>query len=246
MAISIGDTVRRYFPAPPRGGAHGTSVPPSMAGVQRYRSRSSLSGYEFAAGIGSDFSLHVWVREPLQAGRQLAFHTSMINPQPKKQMRFSRSWIGVLIISLSFTCLMLSIGTWGELSFGGMVLLSLSCAGAMLSATSLLLNCSPRLVFYSRHGNAPLFAVRYWGAHRKAIESLSEQLQWLERTAWRDTLRTFSRRLATELRELRKLKEQGVLPDADYARSKRRLLALHATRRMAVHALTGRAVKVSR
>jgi hypothetical protein len=103
---------------------------------------------------------------------------------------------------------------------------ALLLAAALLALGLALLRSSDRMVYFSKHGRAPLLVLRNRNPDRAALQAfvhdISERIR-RTRNRWSDR-QGF---LSAELREHRRIYEQGMLSRRQYERAKRRILKRH-------------------
>ncbi|MGD2076532.1 MAG: SHOCT domain-containing protein [Gammaproteobacteria bacterium] len=146
----------------------------------------------------------------------------ILSSQPKRLVRID--WVPMLL-GLALFAWTAAMGAAGAVIHSGF-LMAVLFAAALLMLGLALYRSSDRLVYYSKHGRAPLLILRHGNPDRVALQAfvsdISERIRrsrhrWSDRQAF----------LSAELREHRRLYEQGALSRGEYERAKRRILEKH-------------------
>jgi hypothetical protein len=154
---------------------------------------------------------------------------TFLDPRPVRVLRIDW-WSGGLFLVL-VACLAAVAWRMPELSAPPasiwLAVTALVIAAALALGTCLY-RSSDRIIFYTRHGRAPLLKLLNRRPAPDQLESfVADIARRIERAKRQDDSEEF---LSDELREHRRLKEQGVLTEQGYEVVKRRLLRAHRSR----------------
>jgi len=146
----------------------------------------------------------------------------ILDPHPRRQLRIAWPYVlGFVVLSASA----------GFLVFFGATTKStlLPVAASVLAGLSLVLaiyRSHDRLVFYSQHGRVPLVVLFNRLPHRATLDAFSEVLE-KEIKAARVHSPYSGEMLSEELKEHRRLREEGVISNRRYDIVKQRILGQH-------------------
>jgi len=154
--------------------------------------------------------------------RRYELDLSILGSQPRRVIRLDKRQLfaGLALVVAAGVFSLIDMNGTGWVI--GVVLLSV---GAVLLGVALW-RSSDQLIFYSKHGRAPLLVLQKQPLDRAALQDfvsdISRRIK-LTRGSWSGR-RQF---LSAELREHRRLYEQGVLSRSEYDRIKRLILKKH-------------------
>lgn len=172
--------------------------------------------------VFNEHHISVETRALRERHRHYEFDLSILGSHPRRVIRLNKHLLLAALVLVSVA------GGFGLLDMNGsgwlvsVVLLSL---GAALLGVAVW-RSSDQLIFYSKHGRAPLLVLQKQQLERAALQGfvsdISRRIK-LTRGRW-TSRRQF---LSAELREHRRLYEQGVLSRSEYDRIKRLILKKH-------------------
>lgn len=190
--------------------------------IQRSTTRGDARAFE----IHNDKYLRVST-QTLRGRKQFHINLAVLEPRPRQHRRLAWRWLGAAAASG-----LVAGGTLLAVQRGGpttaLLALLLLSALATLGALLTFIYRSPNVAeFRSRHGNCVLFSLMHRRPDRQRYEAFVHELT--ERIA--ETARTLrlshSQMLAGELKTLRRLTDEGVLTETEYAAAKQRIFRLH-------------------
>ncbi len=151
--------------------------------------------------------------------RNYELDLTFLDSQPKRMRRVD--W-PLLLLALS----LLATGVASGASASG-VLLAAVLLGAVLALGAAFYRSHDRVVYFSKHGRAPLLVLLNRNPDARALQEfladLSRRIQHT-RQSW-TSRHDF---LCAELREHRRLHEEGIFSEKEYERIKRRILKKHS------------------
>lgn len=192
--------------------------------------RSTINGCQAHFRIFNDRYLGIWTERFGSGTKGYSFDIRYLNPKPRRQLHISWGWLG---LAAALLCIAVMLGitinqapppavSHPALPF------ALGAGGAgMIALAVAMYRSGLRLAWFSLHGRIRLVELMIDQPSRADVQAFASDLkdrimrahnaQKVDPALW----------LSAELREHRRLKEEGILTEAIYAKAKERILRCH-------------------
>ena len=150
------------------------------------------------------------------------FHIGILDPEPKRLVGINWRYLVAFLVLAATATLTATAGLFRD----PILLSSVLAAAAALCLLMAVYSYHDRLIFYSQNGNVPLVIL----SHRKPdADSFDTFTAALIRNIVdvRDSFANGSELLREELKEHRRLREQGIITDMRYEGIRQHILGLH-------------------
>jgi hypothetical protein len=182
---------------------------------------SKINGHQARLRICNERSLNILNRKFGSSTNGYSVDLRYLDPKPQRELRISWGWLGLAAAFLG-TAIILGATIDAALPYalGALAAGTISLAVAMYRS-------GQRLVWVSRYGRIGLVELMLDQPSRAEVRAFANDLK--ERIARAHKAQRIDRAqlLSRELREHRRLKDEGVLTEALYAKAKGRILASH-------------------
>jgi hypothetical protein len=204
-----------------------TDRPADKTTNSRFVQQGRLFRYEAHFSIFNEHFIEVRTNGVFRHPRSYELDCTFLDPHARRVLRIDWWSAGVFLLLLSCALALpwlAASSAISTLALAGSVVLMFGAAAAALLVC--LHRSSDSVVFYTRHGRAPL--LRFLNRNPTAAElecfvsDISERIQ--RASAQWDNKQQF---LSAELKEHRRLKDQGILTPESYEAVKRRILGKH-------------------
>lgn len=157
--------------------------------------------------------------------RDYGMDIRVLDPEPTRSLRISRFYLSALMVAATAT----GLEWFTDIIPPSHLTAALISAGAATLAFLIMAayRSHDHLVFRSRHGQVPLAVLLNNNPDRKTCKSFTDALT-LHIQAAQDNFASSSDTLSQELKELRRLMENGAITGKRYESAKRRILGLHS------------------
>lgn len=189
-----------------------------------------VKGYEGTFTIFNERYLFVIVQTFFSKAKKYWFNLTYLDPNPKRRLQISWPWLittltligigGLLFLFRDTSIQPLSIEPTLP------ILLLLGVLG-LASFLTLLYRSEDKLVFCSQYGRTNLLELSYKNPNAMEFQSFVRELVHRIAQAKKESLQNEAERLAGELREHRRLRDGGVLPNKTYEKTKANILSYH-------------------
>ena len=184
------------------------------------RNRFRFCKYSFE--LVNHYCLSVKIAGKFKHPTVYEFNIGILDPEPKRLVRISWRYLFVFLILAATAALTACTDIFRNSS----MLSSLLTAGAGLSLILTVYNCCDRLVFYTQNGRVPLVVLLNNNPQSDMFSAFTEALT-LRILEVRDRFTSRREMLCEELKEHRRLNEEGIIPDKCYEKVKQQILGLH-------------------
>lgn len=192
--------------------------------------RSTINGYQAHFRIFDDRYLGIWTQRFGSRVKGYSVDLRYLNPKPQRQLHISWGWFGLAAALLGIAAI-LSITIHQApppaVSHPTLPFALGTGAAGMIALAVAVYRSGRRLVWVSHHGRISLVELMTTQPSRADVQAFANDLkdrivrvhdtQQVDPAQW----------LSAELREHRRLKDEGVLTEAIYAKAKKRILRCH-------------------
>jgi hypothetical protein len=211
------------------------SPPTGHRGPRRVRAaldwHDRLRGIRAQLEVHEDHHAHIRHLRPRTSAREYSVDLRFVNAKPLRER--SIAWITLLAVVL-FGALAVVLLSFADrlpaLSLTGRITAAIASATAALALLGIFIHrTTESLIFSSVHGETAVIRVTGGlGSARRAKAFFIELMKSINqaRAQAPDTLQAY---LSDEMREHHRLRSCGAITEAEYERSKARILAAHAT-----------------
>lgn len=192
--------------------------------------RSKINGYQAHFRIFNDRYLSVWTRKFGSGTREYSISLRYLDPKPRRRFRISWGWLGLATASLGVAAMLgvtINHAPPPAVSHPALPFALGAAAAGMIALAVTVYRSGLRLVWVSRHGRIRLVELMTDQPSRADVQAFANDLkdrivrahnaQQVDPAQW----------LSKELREHRRLKDEGILTEAIYAKAKGRILHCH-------------------
>lgn len=161
-------------------------------------------------------------------GGKVKFRVNLtyLDSKPRRFFTLATGWLVTAIICSILSFLLIYLGWFSEIRLNPGVVMIMTALSITLSVIALLfalLKTQDRVIYYSRFGHIPILELINNKPNRQAFSTfmdfLSAQIIQARQNSHLDT----TERLTMELKELRRLKDEGVIPESHYEQAKKRI-----------------------
>ena len=190
---------------------------------------SLLKAYSVHYTLFDGHYLSVYVKHPFLRPRKYWLNLAYLEPTPRRVLKIDKpSLYACGILSLAAMVLML-INTFTNGSTAILqAVVALVCT-ALIALLLLIYRSKDRLVFYSRYGRVNWLEILINKPNRRAYKEFVQLLISASHAVSSRQSPRHEQRLGAELREHRRLKDEGALPARVYEDVKRRFLGEHVS-----------------
>jgi len=205
-----------------------TEQPPEQTTNSRFEQKGRLFRYQADYRIYNDHYIEVKTASVFERPQTYQLDCTFLDRHAKRVLDIDWGSAAAFMFLVSSAIVLAWLAPSLEISA---VMLGASLASALAAAALALVVClhrsSDTIVFYSRHGRVPLLSLRNRNpssAELKAfVGDISDRIKRARRR-WNNR----EQFLSAELREHRRLKDEGILTPERYEAVKRRILGRHA------------------
>jgi hypothetical protein len=193
----------------------------------RFDQKGRLFRYQADYRIFNDHYIEVSTRGMFERPRSFELDCTFLDRHARRVLNVD--WWSAGLFLLLTACAVLLVWLGPSYGMGGGVLAGGVASTLALAAASLVLclhRSSDTIVFYTRHGRIPLLKLINGNPGKAELKAFLADVSGRIKRARRgwDNKQQF---LSAELREHRRLKDEGILSEESYERVKRRILGKH-------------------
>lgn len=188
--------------------------------------QSKLKGEYREFTIFNDIHCYQKVEKKHRGKQKFRVNLTYLDPMPKREFVLAESWMVIAAISAVVSFMLIYVGWFSELNVNShivFILTSLSVTFCLLSLLIAVLKTQDRLILFSRCGRAPILEMMHDNPDHETFQKFADSLSRHILLACQNSSVSPKERLALELKELRRLKNESVIPHAQYERAKRRI-----------------------
>mgnify|MGYP006971713089 FL=1 len=193
----------------------------------QFQQESRLKGIVREFTIFNDVQCYQRVIRKHGGKHKFRINLTYLDVKSERDFILADSWLITAAISAVFSFLIVYAGWFSQLKFSQsmltlMAITSVSfCCIAFLIA---LLRTNDRIVFFSRHGHAPILEFINKNPDSQTFQEFKDTLQKQILQARKNSGLSATDQLKLELKELRRLKDETVISEALYEKAKKRIL----------------------
>lgn len=208
-----------------------TSEPTPRVHNLKLAQAATTKGYTAQLAIFNDIYLSVHTKRLRAKPHRYWLHLAFLDPTSRRERRLAWRWL-LAALGLGGTgAALLGAGHGASTPQSGPIPLpaALGCIAAAVVCTAVTMYRSyDKLVFRSRHGAMPLIEMLNNHPDRRTFAAFLEELKRRIEAARREYGPSQRELLSAELREHRRLRDEGVLSAEDYEAVKARILSCHS------------------
>lgn len=205
-----------------------TEQPPEQTTNSRFEQKGRLFRYQAEYRVYNDHFIEVKTAGVFERPRTYQLDCTFLDRHAKRVLNIDWCSAAAFVFLLSSAVVLAWMAPSLEISA---VVLGASLASALAAAALTLLVClrrsSDSIVFYSRHGRVPLLRLRNHNPSTTELKAFVGDIGKRIKRA-RQGWNNREQFLSAELREHRRLKDEGILTPERYETVKRRILGKHA------------------
>ncbi|GAB4355943.1 MAG: hypothetical protein Kow006_22730 [Gammaproteobacteria bacterium] len=186
-------------------------------------------GIEKQVSVGDDQRVYVQDRA-VRHHHRFTLPLTFLDPEPRRQLRFAAIWgylaLAALLVGVGHY-LLVQTPLGSALPYPLLPLYILSGAFFLFFLIGLIYHSRYQYSYQTQHGKVELVTLLYGRPNRRQFRDFLARFSGAIREAQRQDRKDRNQRLASELREHRRLMESGVLSRETYETAKSRILASH-------------------
>lgn len=197
---------------------------------RRFAQASESKGFRAAYEIFNGHYIEIRTRDLRSKPRRYTLDLAFLDPDPLRRRIVAWRWLGValaLLVAAALPVVYVHYSPNTELTAPWIALVILSGAGSAVVMLWALHRSCDKLLFHSQHGRAPLVEFLNDKPARHEFREFVQDLIHRIRQAREQRYPSSRALLAAELREHRRLKDEGVLGADEYEAVKARILQYH-------------------
>jgi hypothetical protein len=193
-----------------------------------FQQRSRLKGVDYEFTIFNDNQCYQKVTRRHGGKHKFRINLGCLDPQPRREYNLADSWLVFAGICAILTFLLVYAG-WirnppvridRSLLY---ILTSFSVSACVISLLLAILKTRDTLVLYSKCGRAPVLELINNNPDHKAFTDFLDDLSRRILLSRKNMSESITQMLALELKELRRLRNEGVILDSQYEAAKQRI-----------------------
>lgn len=187
---------------------------------------NKLKGEEREFTIFNDIQCYQKVTRKHRGKQKFRVNLSNLDPMPERDFVLADNWLMIAAVSAIVSFMLVYVGWFSSMKIDTNVitiLASLSITFCLLSVLVAVLKTQDRLILYSRCGRAPILEMMNNVPDRQTFLEFSDNLSRQILLAGQSSSASPTERLALELKELRRLRNELVITPTQYDRAKRKI-----------------------
>lgn len=188
--------------------------------------RSKMKGEVREFTVFNDIHCYQKVTRKHRGKQKFRVNLAYMDPMPKREFILADSWLFVAAISAVVSFMLIYVGWFSEMQVNSnlmFILTSLSITFCLLAVLVALLKTQDRLIMFSRFGRAPILEFINNNPDHESFQQFSDQLSRQILLASQRNPASPKEILAQELKELRRLRNESVIPALQYERAKKQI-----------------------
>lgn len=176
--------------------------------------------------IFNDVHCYQKVTKKHRGKQKFRINLAYMDPMPKRDYILAYNWLFVSAISAVVSFMLVYIGWFSKLQLNSQImfiLASMSITFSLLSVLIAMLKTQDRLLMYSRCGRAPVLEMMNNNPDQESFQNFSDSLSRQILLASQNSSASPTEKLALELKELRRLRNESVITALQYDRAKRNI-----------------------
>jgi hypothetical protein len=176
--------------------------------------------------VFNDIHCYQKVTRKHRGKKKFRVNLAYMDPMPQRQYILADSWLFVAAISAVVSFLLIYVGWFSEMQVNSnimFILTSLSITFCLLAVLVALLKTQDRLIMHSRFGRAPILEFINNNPDHESFQQFSDMLSRQILLASQRNPASPKEILAQELKELRRLTNESVIPALHYERAKKQI-----------------------
>lgn len=193
---------------------------------EEFRQESKLKGIVREFTLFNDIHCYQSVTRKHGGKHKFRVNLTYLDSKPRRFYNLASGWLITAGISAILSFLLVYLGWYSGMQVNqsiAIILTTLSATFSFIALLLALLKTQDRVIYYSRFGHIPILELINNSPNRQAfssfVQTLSSQIIQARQKSQLDT----TARLTMELKELRRLKDEGVIPDTHYEQGKKRI-----------------------
>jgi hypothetical protein len=195
---------------------------------QTFRQKSRLKGVDYEFTVFNDNQCYQKVTRRHAGKHKFRINLGCLDPQPRREFNLADSWLVMSAICAILGFLLIYAG-WirtppMNIDRGLLyILTSFSLSASVIALLLALLKTRDRLILYSKCGRAPVLELINNNPSSESFRQFLDDLSRFILLARNNMSESITQMLALELKELRRLRNEGVITDAQYEAAKQRI-----------------------
>ena len=176
--------------------------------------------------VFNDIQCYQKVTRKHRGKQKFRVNLSNLDPMPQREYVLADSWLIVAAITAVISFMLIYVGWFSDIQINSnmiMILTSLSITLSLIAGLLAILKTQDRLILFSRCGRAPILEMMNNVPDRDTFLEFSDNLSRQILLAGQNSPASPTERLALELKELRRLRNEEVIPESQYERAKKRI-----------------------
>jgi hypothetical protein len=198
---------------------------------RKFRQIRESTGYRAAYEVFNQHYLEIRVKKFHAKPSQYTVDLAFLDSTPIRCRTIDWLWLGVALALLAITAALAMYAYHSSQSLIQSRWLPVTVLVGMCASIAALISIyrsSDKLVFYSQHGRAPLLELLNKKPKENEFKSLVEELIRRIRIGQKERYPSTKDLLVAELREHRRLRDEGIIGATQYEAIKARILQCHA------------------
>lgn len=186
---------------------------------QELRQQSKLRGELREFTLFNDVQCYQRVQKKHLGKYKFRVNLNYLNARPEREYTLAINWLITAAISAIFSLSLIYIGWFSSLQFSQSSATFITALSISFSCIALLIGLfrtTDRIILYSRYGHVPILEFINNNPDQQALSIFLGTLCKQISTAHHNSLLAPSEQLTQEIRELRRLRDETVITDAQY------------------------------
>lgn len=191
----------------------------------QFRQENKLKGIQRDFTIFNDIQFQV-VEKKKRSSQKFRVALNYLNPEPKHHVTFAKGWLITTLISAVFSSLLVYVGWFSNIQVSQStvsIISALSISFSLIAFFITVLRSNDYIILHSRHGNVPILEFINKNPDSKAFKKFMKSLRNHIMYAQKQAQYSATDQLKLELKELRRLKDEKVIPEESYEVAKKRI-----------------------
>lgn len=191
-----------------------------------FTQHSKLKGEVREFTLFNDVHCYQKVAKKHRGKQKFRVNLSYLDPMPKREYTLADNWLIMSAIAAVVSFMLIYAGWFSDRQFDPhllTILTSLTITFCLLALLIAILKTEDRLIIFSKCGRAPILEMLNNNPDHDSFLEFSDSLSRHILLANQKNPASQTERLALELKELRRLKDENVIPELQYERAKKRI-----------------------